>query len=285
MKRGLLISCVRTVLLIATIAPLCLYAQFHNPGKGGVNQQAVNSAQNQATTMGATPPDIGGGIGGGDMILSEGYRNAFKQAGVDVSLGRMDAKQVDIWSRAIHHEDGSYTESSRDESKKTLQQDTKSKNGTILQSRLISLDQYSRPSEVMIYDGRGQFKYRGTLLYDTLGRFREEQIYDVKGTLLRRKIQEYTANGQKIPVHCVDLVDNVPEDLKLVITRDDDRANAAQAATASKKPKLFDRTQKATQGADSPPIAAETTSSASPPAAQKKGLKLGRLFGGGKKSN
>jgi hypothetical protein len=282
------------VLLLATIAPLCLHAQFHNPGQGGVNPQAVHSAQMQAASMGAPPPEIGGGVGGGDMILTDSYRNAFKQAGVDVSLSRMDSKQVDIWSRAIHHEDGSYTESSRDESKKTLEQVTKSKNGTTLQSRLISLDQYSRPSEVMIYDGRGQFKYRGMLLYDTLGRFREEQIYDVKGTLLRRKIQEYAANGQKVPVHCVDLVDNVPEDLKLVITRDDDRSNAAPVAAPAKKPGLFERNQKANQGAAPVPNAVVSNEplnpvdgavSASPPPAQKKGLNFGKLFGGGKKSN
>lgn len=234
-------------------------AQFHSKtpsGQAGVNRAAVNSAQRQAagsnpsaavagrTSSGATVS--GGGIGGGDMILPEGARQAFGEH--KVKLGVMQGKPIDIWGRAIHHGDESFTESRQDNTTNTLEQVTKSKNGVELQRRMISLDERGRPSEVMIYDGRKQFKYRGVLLYDTFGRFSEEQTYDAKGTLIRRKVQEYSARGEKLPLRSWDYVANVPEDLKLVITRDDE----ASAPGARKAPTPPPAAAPAKKGANLP---------------------------------
>ena len=141
---------------------------------------------------------------------------------------------ADVWGRGIHHKDGSITESKQDTNTKTLEQITK-KNNVALQRRMIMLDQYGRPTEVMIYDGRGTFKYRGVQVYDTFGRFAEEQIYNPNGDLIRRKVQGYTPQGAKMPVRSWDYIDNVPADLRLVITRESEsstdpvgRANANQ---------------------------------------------------------
>ncbi len=99
MKRAMMKQFARGVLLVLTL-PGGLHAQFHaktQTGQTGVNQQAVNSAQQQAVAMsGATAP----GLGGGDMILPEGQRQALSQYGV--KLGQMSGKAVDIWGRAIH---------------------------------------------------------------------------------------------------------------------------------------------------------------------------------------
>jgi len=232
----------------------CAEGQFHSKkpgGQTGLNPQAVNSAQQQAATMpgvpsaaragaasaGASagvpgsPPVTGGGVGGGDMILPDGTRQALSQW--NVRLGQMQGKPIDIWGRAIHHSDGTFTESKQDLVTNTLEQITKSKNGVRLQRRMIMLDDLGRPAEVLIYDGREQFKYRGLQVYDGLGRFTEEQLYDSQGTLIRRKIQEYDPVGQKLPLRSVDYVANVPEDLKLVITRDDDPVAGAPNGTSS----------------------------------------------------
>lgn len=225
-----------------------LSAQFHakkSNGQTQVNPRAVATAQQQAGMQagmapGAAVPVVGGGLGGGDMILPAGAREAFGEH--NVRLGEMTGKPVDIWGRSIHHGDGTYTESKQDNVTNTLEQITKSKNGVKLQVRKITLDASGRPSEVHIYDGRDQFKYRGLLVYDTFGRFAEEQIHDAKGTLIRRKVQTYDARGEKLPLRSWDYVANVPEDLKLVITRDDDTAarptptETARADTPEKKP-------------------------------------------------
>ena len=203
-----------------------LQAQFHSKtptGQTGVNQAAVNAAQSQgsgsmAAAPGAATPGLGGGLGGGDMILPDGTKQALSQ--YNVKLGQMNGKPVDIWGRAIHHSDGSFTESKQDMLTNTLEQITKSKNGVKLQRRMVTLDELGRPGEVLIYDGRDQFKYRGVQIYDTFGRFSEEQLYDAKGTLIRRKVQEYDPRGEKMPLRSWDYVANVPEDLKLVITRE-----------------------------------------------------------------
>lgn len=283
-------------LMVSMLTP-GLQAQFHakNPtGQTGVNQQAVNSVQQQqaAAMAGGTSPAVGGGIGGGDMVLPEGQRQALSQYGV--KLSEMSGKRVDIWGRAIHHSDGSFTESKQDMLTNTLEQITKSKNGTKLQRRMITLDEMGRPAEAMIYDGREQFKYRGLQLYDTFGRFAEEQLYDINGTLIRRKIQEYTPQGEKLPVHSVDYVANVPEDLKLVITRESESAPTPETSPQQKKSRggMFS-TSKDAPPSNSPPLADTTATVPGPPQegvlpqgtappAPKKGLNLGRFFSGKK---
>jgi hypothetical protein len=273
--------------LLATTLTTGLHAQFHaktETGQTGVNQQAVNSAQQHAAAMsGPGAAGMGGGLGGGDMILPEGQRQALSQYGV--KLSQMAGKAVDIWGRAIHHSDESYTESKQDMLTNTLTQETKSKNGTRLQRRIISLDEMGRPSEAMIYDGRDQFKYRGLQLYDQLGRFSEEQIYDAKGTLIRRKVQEYSPRGEKLPVRSWDYVANVPEDLKLIITRESEEQGSSVPPPAPAKAKsgMFNIAKQAPapQPIQAAPIApVQGTSTAAPEA--KKGLNLGRLFSGKK---
>ncbi len=287
MKRAMIKHFAWGVLLVSTMTS-GLQAQFHaktQTGQTGVNQQAVNSAQQQAAAMSGSAAGLGGGVGGGDMILPEGQRQALSQYGA--KLSQMSGKQVDIWGRAIHHSDGSYTESKQDMLTNTLTQDTKSKNGTRLQRRMISLDEMGRPSEAMIYDGRDQFKYRGKQIYDMLGRFSEEQIYDAAGALIRRKVQEYTVRGEKLPVRSWDYVANVPEDLKLIITRESEEqgATAPPIPAAKTRSGLFSGAAKqspapqaaAMQGAPAP---AQAPANAAPTA--KKGLNLGRFFSGRK---
>lgn len=257
-----------------------LRAQFHNPktdGAATLNAGAVRAAQMQGAQAGMARAGAarGGGeviaangLSGGDMILPPGAREAFRDN--NVHLGVMDGKPVSIWGRAIYHSDESFTESKQDAVTSTLTQETKSKNGVTLQRRMITLDAMGRPAEVMIYDGRGQFKYRGVQIYDGLGRFAEEQLYDAKGTLIRRKVQGYDPRGAKMPVRSWDYVANVPPDLKLVITQEDSAApgNLSGRGTAPTAP-----APGAAPGAPGGNNAA--------PAGEKKGLP--RLFGGKKK--
>lgn len=286
MKRAMMKHFAWGVLLVSTLTS-GLHAQFHaktQTGQTGVNQQAVNSAQQQAAAMsGSTAAGLGGGIGGGDMILPEGQRQALSQYGV--KLRQTAGKSVDIWGRAIHHSDGSFTESKQDMLTNSLEQITKSKNGTRLQRRMISLDEMGRPSEAMIYDGRDQFKYRGKQIYDQLGRFSEEQIYDAKGTLIRRKVQEYSPRGEKLPVRSWDYVANVPEDLKLIITRESEEQGSSvpPPAPARERTGLFSGAAKqapAPQPVQAVPTSVQETATAAPEV--KKGLNLGRFFSGKK---
>ncbi len=205
-------------------------AQFHTKspeGRTGVNPQAVQSAHRQSS-QGAVAGQArsgaatGGGLSGGDMILPPDVKEALSDH--NVRIGRMHGKQVDIWGRAIHHSDGSYTESKKQVDTNTIEQLTKSKGGVTLQRRLVMLDERGNPAEVLIYDGNKQFKYRGLQIYDRLGRFAEEQIYDAEGTLIRRKVQEYDLRGNLLPARSWDYVANVPADLRLVISGDDEKA-------------------------------------------------------------
>ena len=143
--------------LLWLVAVTGSHAQFHNKtatGQTGVNDAAVSAAQQQtARAMGGgtgTNPGaaLGGGLSGGDTILPESTKNALSP--YHVKLGQMQGKPVDIWGRAIHHSDGSFTESKQDMLTNTLEQITKSKNGVVLQKRMVMLDEMGRPGEVLI---------------------------------------------------------------------------------------------------------------------------------------
>jgi hypothetical protein len=72
MKRAMMKHFAWGVLLVSIVTS-GLQAQFHAKtptGQTGVNQQAVQSAQQQAAAMsGSASAGLGGGISGGDMIL------------------------------------------------------------------------------------------------------------------------------------------------------------------------------------------------------------------------
>lgn len=264
-------------------------AQFHQQGKttgsAAINQQAVQQARMQSSAshsrVGVASSQAGAAYSGGDMILPDGKREALKDW--NPRIGQMVGKNAEIWGRAIHHSDGTFTESKQDNLSNTLEQETKSKNGVTLRRRMIMLDQAGRPAEVMIYDGNDQFKYRGVLLYDVLGRFSEEQVYDPQGTLIRRKVQEYTPQGLKLPLRAWDYVENVPTDLRLVISEDPvpEERQAGRGETEAKRG-LFGQPKGQSSTTSSTPSGqaqAQPTAAGEQAAEKRKGLGLGRLFG------
>jgi hypothetical protein len=269
------------------------YAQFHTKeetasgGSAAINPQAVAMSQKQAASLQASLAEAGANYSGGDVVLSEGQKQAL--AKWNPRLGQMQGKKVEVWARRIEHSDGTFTESTEDENSNSLEQVTKSANGTVLQTRLVRLDRYGRPAEVLIRDGRGKFKYRGLQIYDQLGRFSEEQLFDAEGTLIRRKVQEYTREGFQKPLRSWNYVSNVPEDLKLVVTRVSEDPTAGGPAQAQpEKRGLFGKVQ---GGANKANHSAAATIQAQPTPTQqaeepkRKGLSLGRLFGGSKRNN
>ncbi|MEX2577532.1 MAG: hypothetical protein WD342_00630 [Verrucomicrobiales bacterium] len=296
--------------LAATMFSSGAYGQFHAKSeKGGtaVNQQAARAGSARTTGSvqpGAAQPSAAqpsaaqprGPRAGGfqttgiqrsgsevginalsTIYMSEAQKKAF--AANNARLGEMESRYAEVWGRSIHHSDGSYTESKQDNETNTLEQTTKSKNGTTLQKRVVMLDKSGRPSEVMIYGGRGDFKYRGVQVYDQLGRFSEEQLYDADGTLIRRKVQEYAPDGQKLPGRSWDYVANVPEDLKLVIVQEDENQGEEEAARQQKSFGNQKRREAARSEGSSRPVAAQAQSEAVS-SEKRKGLNLGRFFSG-----
>lgn len=253
-------------------------AQFHaktDSGKTAVNQQAVNSATQQAA---AAMSNQGSNAQVGAGAFSTLYLSEHQKQQFGARLGEQKTGMIHVWGRAIHHTDGTFTESKQDELTNTLEQITRSKNGVKLQRRMVMLDEYGRPQEVMMYDGRDTFKYRGVLLYDQLGRFQEEQLYDSKGTLIRRKVQEYDPQGKRLPLRSWDYVENVPPELKLVITREsEDATNPANSQGGSNdKPRNWLGGNRNSEGQ----VKAGQSSEAKSEDPGKKGRGLGRLFGG-----
>jgi hypothetical protein len=280
---------------VLTAGLMTAEAQFHatdkKSGATTVNKQAVQSAQQQAQSIMSSQ---GGSAQLGENAHSTIYVSEAHKRNYGARMGQQDSKVITAWGRSIHHSDESYTESVQDETTNTLEQVTKSKNGTKLHRRMVMLDDLGRPSEIMIYDGRDQFKYRGVQLYDEIGRFREEHLFDAKGTLIRRKVQEYDLQGKKLPLRSWDYVASVPKDLQLVITRESEKpgVNSGSKVKPKEKRGLFGSGQirnqnqqrqpgaPATAGVGSTTAGAGATETTAP--AKRKGLNLGRLFSGKK---
>lgn len=278
--------------LIALFAAITgpAHAQFHGgkpaPGEGApsgamaggaITTPPANAMQQGARVAPLTSPAGAGAQIGANLnatiYMSDAQREAFKDQ--NLRMGEMQDRYADVWGRAIHHSDDTYTESVQDITTNTLEQTTKSKNGVKLQRRLIMLDSIGRPSEVLMYDGHDVFKYRGLQVYDEYGRFEEEQLYDTENKLLRRRIQEYDSKGVPLPVKSVDYVANVPADLKLVITRESEET----AQTAQPQPTrqgLFRGNARQDTGTSTTPAAPTATSGEETP---PRGSGLGRIFG------
>lgn len=244
-------------------------AQFHAKTENG---QTVVTRPNP-TVAAASNPNGGQNVHGAPVAYRGDAQNAaFIDTGAveGAKLGYSDFRNAVVWGRAIFHPDDSYTESKQDAGTNSLTQETKSAGGVLLQRRLISLDAKGRPSEVLIYDGRGEYKYRGQILYDNLGRFQEEQIYDTNGQLLRNRIQKYDVSGKAERLLVVDDQNKIPGDLKLVITRED----GVDEETAQRNMKEFQRQAEERRKDD------KTSESNGADGAKKPGL-IKRFFGKG----
>ena len=184
----------------------CTHAQFPKPGGAPVTTTGPGTPQQPL----GVPPN---GEGGTTLM-----------AGQYGKLGMMEEARLEVWAKSIHHTDGTFTESKSDSESNSLQQLTKSKDGVVLQRREVNLNDLGQPAEVLVYDGRGQLKFRGVLSYDAAGRFREEALYTPQNVVVRRKIQEYTSDGRMIPLKVVDYSKNgfVPEGMALVVTKEND---------------------------------------------------------------
>ncbi len=209
------------------------WAQFSESNRFGGSQNRASAGQSRTTTgvapSGFQTPSAGRGQfkmnQGGLIFMSDHHRK------MGVSVGESDFQDIFIWARSVQHTDGRYTESKQDSTTQTLEQITKSKNGVKLQRRLVEMDGRGRPHVVQIFDGRDQFKYRGKLHYDGLGRFVGEELFDASGNLIRTKVQKYHPTaGYPLALQSVDHVANVPSDLRLVITRENEAATNPESS-------------------------------------------------------
>jgi len=279
-------------------------AQFHSrtmTDHAAYNQQSLESAQahfNANRPAGAQPagsnpaaqtavaahgtPKVGFN-GASTIFMSKAQKAAYSQ--YDLQMGEQEELDIDVWSRSIYHSDGSYTESQEhNDGQAYLEQTTKSANHVEIQRRSITLNQRGMPDEVMIYSGgeNGKLKYRGKHLYDQFGRFSEEHLFSADGNLIRRKVQEYSPEGKRLPLRSWDYVDNVPSDLKLVVTRESEDPALRQAAAPAQQPQhggLFNRKKQQNSGNMMVGHVAPGTKQDNQAAKPTKGSKLGRLFG------
>ncbi len=187
-----------------------------------------------------------------------------------------DIREIDTWGRAIYHSDGSYTESTKPKAQNSMIQETKSPNGVLLFRRVISLDAHGRPEEVLIYDGRGLFRFRGEIIYDNQGRFQEERIFDPHNQMIRSRVQEYLPNGQPGEFKIVDDLSKVPPDMKLVITRQD----GYDAEAAQRNQERFWQEAQERKAGENARSAAGSEETPKPKKERRGGIL--RFFGGGK---
>ncbi len=271
-------------------------AQFHQKDKSGqsnLNQNAVKAATQPVTPGGVSPIRTGritkdvGLNARSTMIMTDAQRELFRKN--NLRMGLQEDLEVDHLARSIQHTDGSYTQTNVEIGSDFVEQETKSKNGVLLLKRRISLDKKGNPQEILMYDGRDILKYRGVLVYDERGRFREEQLFDAKGKSLRRKVQEYDAKGVRLPLKTFEYVSNVPSDLRMVVTRESERQDRTQPEVGSDQKKTKDRkgifnTRKTDKTNPSPPSTAQAPNSKpSGDAKEKKGFALPRFSFGKKK--
>ncbi|MDF1752235.1 MAG: hypothetical protein P1U89_05590 [Verrucomicrobiales bacterium] len=207
--------------------PFTVQAQFHQPGQtaprqmnsmvngnSGFNGSNLANRQIRSETAYVTPTQISS-------------QNAGSH--VKIKFKKKMPKETSIWGRAENHSDGTYTETISDiehvQADNLVIQHTKKKSLTgddpIVLERKITLNPSGNPDEVMIYDGRGSYKYRGKFVYDNFGRVIEQRLWSSSGAPLRKVVQKYDHQGEPLPLETYDYSKNIPADLQLVVTQTD----------------------------------------------------------------
>lgn len=229
----------RTLMTIATafalltvIAAPTASAQFHKSQDGKVVRQDIApAASGQASQQAYANAADGSSSGRPQEDTISQYKFRTQTGGIaDVSwnYNKMIEKNDVVWGQAKNHPNGNYTISKVEDS--TLIQKTFSQPRTVeehqkpeeerqpIERRVVQLDANGRPLEVLIYDIRNQLKFRGVLVYDRNGHFREERLFDPAGKLVRTRIQEYDSRGRAKPVKTVIDETAVDSDISLVLT-------------------------------------------------------------------
>lgn len=211
-------------------------AQFHEATKDGtkkVNQQLRQPVAPAVRNAPVRRPGDGPIFARGDQnasIYETDYARDPANADKKIGFGQMEDGTAANWGRAIVHSDGSYTTTKQDIEKGAdiigggslvIEQLTVSKRGQDLWKRLISLNEVGAPTDVLIYDGRGDLRYRGELVYDANGVFQEEALLSIEGNLLRRTVQPYDQRGQPLPERIFQYDKNLPEGLQIIISEED----------------------------------------------------------------
>ncbi|NNE92321.1 MAG: hypothetical protein HKN23_11790 [Verrucomicrobiales bacterium] len=248
------------------------------------------------------------------IYLPAGAANGIRTADgrvIDAALGEMNGKDADHLAQIVYHSDGSYTETERHFKDKpgalngtslaneTVVQYTKTANGVLKATRHILHNDFGLPSEVIIKDANGRFKYRGVLIYDISRRLKEEQLFDVNGKLIRRNVQKYDPQGFKLPIETYDYIKDIPADLQLVVKQTEkvqepirerrglfSRNNNRNGDTKNNGGGLRNVLSPAggNRANSNPPGGGVTTGEiGSEP--QRKGGVLGKIFGGNRKKN
>lgn len=230
-----------TIALLCVIAAPTVSAQFHKNEDGKVVRQEI-------TPLATGQPSPQGGSAGArqsdETIAQHKFRT--RTGGItDVSwnYNKMIEKNDVVWGQAKNHPNGNYTICKVEDS--TLIQKTFTQPRTAeehqktdderqpIERRVVQLDANGKPLEVLIYDIRNQLKFRGVLVYDRNGFFREERLFDPAGKLVRTRIQEYDSRGKAKPVKTVIDETAVGSDISLVLTGNESPGSSSVNGSAT----------------------------------------------------
>jgi len=220
------------IALLCVVAAPSASAQFHKNQDGKVVRQDITPATTGRSPQQGYPTAANNSSAArqqGESISQYKFRT--KTGGItDVSwnYNKMTEKSDVVWGQGKNHPNGNYTISKVENS--TLIQKTYTQPKTPeehqktdderqpIERRVAQMDANGKPVEVMIYDVRNQLKFRGILLYDQNGDFREERLFDPSGKLVRTRIQEYDSRGRPKPVKTVIDETALDSDISLVLT-------------------------------------------------------------------
>jgi hypothetical protein len=104
----------------------------------------------------------------------------------------------DVWARAVHHEDGSRTESVRDVDGQLIEAKTFDKNDQLLMKRVLQTDTKGVPKRGFVFDRKEKLVYRLAFEYDEIGRAKITTLSDPTGKVLTKVQHNYDGEGRAL---------------------------------------------------------------------------------------
>ncbi|MEN3940306.1 hypothetical protein WJU23_03355 [Prosthecobacter sp. SYSU 5D2] len=110
-----------------------------------------------------------------------------------------------VVGRTIYHADDSRTESVSDPSIREMTEMTYNPAGQLTVKKVFLLNEKGDPLQGNVYDGRGNLVARCQMIYDELGRRKEDRLTNLNGEVFQQVIHEYGKDGKALTPKLINL--------------------------------------------------------------------------------
>jgi hypothetical protein len=137
-------------------------------------------------------------------ILEQRYLETMKNCAVLFGFcalsvaGISEGNTPQMVGRTTYHADDTRTETVSDPSTREMTEMTYNAAGQLTVKKVFLLNEKGDPLQGNVYDGRGNLVARCQMIYDELGRRKEDRLSNLNGEIFQQVVHEYSSDGKAL---------------------------------------------------------------------------------------